>query len=323
MVIMSAIITSCGKISSFDTNDSSSVDDPFSTSDEMLNVDGYNYISAGVVFPNPESMTLEYNGESVKLEYEFYAENPCDMGLMIYVDGILQPYTVVSTNETTSMQVVNLAYNDTKRFQIEFTPVCGKKGDELVVVFANIYNAKIVELTDEVNKNTFGNNQQISQSIPWKLKMNADAPETNFNISMDYKIQRFSNSDKTEFMVTELDGTVRNKLDNVCEIEIRRDNTILNGITEFSIANSNALNFYVYGNATGTYRISLYGDFKQIPINGCDYVEVDIEKGQYVVVPFELSTEDVKNYKNLYSVVAPMDFNNFLDKSESIYIVTK
>lgn len=280
-----------------------------------------NYITADVITPNPENMTLTYNGSPVLVTYQFQCEKPCTMGLMIFVNGILQPYTVVSTGEETTMHTVEMSEKDTQQFQFEFTPVCGKSGDELVVIFANVYNAKVMELSGDVN--TFGNNHKISQPQSWTLELNADSENMAFGISNDFKTKEFSAEDKSNFIKTDLNGNRRDQLDNCCYIEIRQNGVLLDSQASMSQSFGNNLELYIYGNLTGKYRISLYGDFSRIPINGYDYIEVDIKKGEYTVVPFVFSADDVKKYKNVFAILAPMEFENSLSKSPSIYIKNK
>lgn len=279
-----------------------------------------NYITADVIAPNPENMTLTYNGSPISVTYQFQCEKPCIMGLMIFVNGILQPYTVISTGEETTMHTVEMGEKDTRQFQFEFTPVSGKSGDELVVVFANVYNAKVMELSGDIN--TFGNNHKISQPQPWTLKLNSDSENKNYNISNDFTIKEFSDEDKSNFIKTDINGNRRDQLDNCCNIEIRQNGILLDSPATMSQSSENNLEFYIYGNLTGKYRISLYGDFSRIPINGYDYIEVDVQKGKYTVVPFAFSA-DAKEYKNVFAILAPAEFENSLSKSPSIYIKYK
>lgn len=280
-----------------------------------------NYVSADVVSPTPKNMLLTYNGKPIQIEYQFMCEKACTMGLMIFVNGMLQPYKVVTSGDITTMHTVEMSDQDTKRFKLEFTPVCGEKNDKLVVIFANVYNAKVMELSGNIN--TFGNNQKISQPLPWTLILNEDCEQNDFEISTEYKKQVMTTKEKSEFIKIDNDGNRRNLLDNACVVEIRKKNMLLSGKVAFSTQDTNNLNIYIYGNMTGKYRLSLYGDFKQLPINGCDYVEVDIYKNEYAIVPFTYDAKFIAQYKNLFAILAPMDFKNGLEKSASIYIIAK
>lgn len=301
---------------------SSSNQDPFKEESALVRAPGSsNYITADVISPNPENMTLTYNGSPILVTYQFQCEKPCTMGLMIYVNGILQPYTITATGEETNMHTVEMGAEDTQQFGFEFTPVCGEKGDKLVVIFANVYNAKIIELTGDIN--TFGNNQKISQPHPWTLQLNADSIKKEFNIATDYQTNTFSEEDKSNFVRIDRDGNRRNQLDNNCYIDIRQNQQVLSSRIAMNHFVDNKLELYIYGNLTGKYRVSLYGDFDPLTINGQDYVEINVKKGEYTVIPFTLSAADAGRYKNVFAILAPMEFQNALSKSSSLYLMDK
>lgn len=276
-----------------------------------------NSVSGGIVSVSggTDGMTLHYDGTPVLIEYEFKSESPCVLGMMIYVNGLLQPYTV--SGEETTMHTIQMSEEDTKRFTLEFTPVCGKAGQELVIEFANIYNAKVMELKGGAN--TFGNSHKVFQSMPYKLELSTDSPMVEYEISDSYETRAFSEADWADFIRTDKDGKQRNILDDVCEIELCRDGKRLEEKSVFQEKEAEELSVQLYGNLTGKYRVSLYGDFQRIPINGYDYVEVVIEKGAYTVVPFSLDLKEVKA-KNLCAVAAPMEGENFVVKSPTIYL---
>lgn len=295
-------------------------EDPFKLNNDDDNIKApgsSNSITASIVTSTPEDMTIVYDGKPIALEYEFTSEKPCILGLMIYINGFLQPYTVKPEQETT-MHTVQLGSNDTQRFKFEFTPMCGTAGEELVVVFANVYNAKVIELSNSVN--TFGNNQNISQSMPWKLKLNSNSLNIKIKTSTLYDIKEFSNKDKEKFIKVDREGNRRNLLDDRCPLEIRNNGEILNGKFIFKKDKPTELSIYVYGNYTGKYRVSLYGDFQKNPINGYDYIDIDVKKDAYTIIPLTIDFEALK-IKNLYAISAPLEFKNFLEKSPSVYII--
>lgn len=153
------------------------------------------------------------------------------MSLRIFVNGILQPYTV------------EMSEKDTQQFQFKFTPVCGKSGDELAVIFANAYNDKVMELSGDVN--TFGNNNKILQPQPWTLKLNADSENMAFGISNDFKTKGFSAEDKYNFIKTDLNGNRREQLDSCCYIEIRRNGVLLDSQVTMSQSSGNNHKLYI------------------------------------------------------------------------------
>ena len=72
------------------------------------------------------------------------------------------------------------------------------------------------------------------------------------------------------------------------------------------------------GNFEGKYRISLYGDFKQVKINDNNYIDIDVKNNtQYSI---SIPVETIENYKNIYAVAVSLDNAEGLIKSSSYYI---
>ena len=85
---------------------SSSEQDPFKESGSAIErgSGSSNYITADILTPNPENMTLTYNGNPVLVTYQFQCEKPCTMGLMIFVNGILQSFRQVKRQLCTQLK---------------------------------------------------------------------------------------------------------------------------------------------------------------------------------------------------------------------------
>ncbi len=280
-------------------------------------------IEAGVISPVEKAMTLEYNGSPVTLEYQFKSSGTCTMGLMIFVDGFLQPYQVIGSAQETTMHTVDLEMDDPKSFQLEFIPVCGNVGETLTVVFANVYQAKVLELSGDVN--TFGNYQKISQPHPWHLEVNAGLDTKSKNISSLYQTKPFTPEEIQSFERSGSDGQIRSILDDRIYLDICKNDEVLR--EKIVIRQDDVFEIRAYGNLTGKYRISLYGDFQQIPINGYEYIEVDVKKDEYVSIPLTICLEDIVPYKNMFAVIAPVaavsESNTYteLSKSDSLYLI--
>lgn len=321
-VLIAGVFTSCAQNEKLNNSTTVSQNDLFNSAAEEETINrapgSSNQISSDIIVPNKESMTLTYNGKPIEAEYEFSCQNACTMGLMIFVDGSLQPYTV--DGKETTMHKVELKDNETKRFKFSFTPICGKKGDKLTVILANVYNPNVMELKGDIN--TFGNNHKISQPLPWKLQMNADSPERQLNISTDYKKISFTPQEKENYTSIDRDGKIHSELEGDVKIDIMNASQVINGKAELKKYSDNKMSIRVYGNSEGKYKVSLYGDFNLIPINGKDYIELEVEKDKYSVIDFTFSKEDSAKYKNIFAIAAPMDKDNSLGKSASVYIAS-
>ena len=89
----------------------------------------------GITSPNPDKHTLEYDGEPINVS--FSAENKGisgEWGLRMYINGYLQSYTV-ENNALNDMYIFRLEKEQECNFDFSFSPIIGKKGDELTVHF--------------------------------------------------------------------------------------------------------------------------------------------------------------------------------------------
>ena len=101
--------------------------------------------SFGIVSENDEKQVYEYNGGELHIPFKVEGLDEkirSDFGLLVFVDGIPQPYKMLKKNgeaaEEQYMHKFYLKNKEKQEFEIVFTPVAGKKGERVGVVFATI-----------------------------------------------------------------------------------------------------------------------------------------------------------------------------------------
>jgi len=264
------------------------------------------YIDSGIV--DYENVNLEYNGKPIEFDYKYNSSANCEMGLQLFVNGILQKFSV--DGENYNLYKVNCKSNKDEIFHVSFTPNNGTKGETASLIFANIYNPEIIEFKGEVN--TFGNYHKISQSMPWGIKMKEDVDAGNFKISSAYEKHKFTKEELNKFIRTNVDGSKTNILNEKMFFDTSKD------IERISKNNDKTVTFNLYGNLVGKYRISLYGDFEQININSYNYIDIEVQKNTQYSVSFPI--EMIERYKNIYAVAVSLDNTEGLIKSNSYYV---
>ncbi len=264
------------------------------------------YIDSGVV--DYDNVDFEYNGQPLEFDYKYNSTADCEMGLQLFVNGILQEFTV--NNEKFDLYKINCKANKDEIFHVSFTPNNGNKGETTSLIFANIYNPEIIEF--EGTLNTFGNYHKISQPMPWGIKMNVDAIQKSFTISSNYDEHKFTQEELNEFIRINEDGSKTNILDERIFFDTSKD------IQRISKNNEKTVTFNLNGNLEGKYRISLYCDFEQVNINGSDYIDINVKNNtQYSI---SIPIKEIENYKNVYAVAVALDNSEGLIKSSSYYI---
>lgn len=304
--LIALMLVGCNKVD----NDTNLTDtDPFESYNQIEANDFEESIAISSEVVGFEGACFEYNGKPIEFDYKFNASDNCEMGLQLFVNGIVQPF-VVDKKEYTLFKI-DCGKNEDTVFRISFEPNNGVIGETSSLIFANIFNPEIICFSSSTNN--FGNNHNISQPLPWGIKMNASPKNSlNQNINSNCSSRKLTKEELKAFERKKPDGSIENKLDNSIILSANKDDSIINTTKEKS------LELELYGNITGTYRISLYGDFDRIDINGSDYVDVKVEKNtKYSII---IDTKDLVNYKNVYAVAVALDNSEGLLKSASYYI---
>ena len=128
-VIMSALLCSCGTQS--EPLMESSGNDPFQVRNETIS---YEF---GVGNYDAEKRVMEGN-DSVSVAFTYQnGEGACEVGPMIFVNGMVQPYHV-GKEEAQTVTAVSLAPNEEKTVLAEFQPVTGNQERTPVRLFVSM-----------------------------------------------------------------------------------------------------------------------------------------------------------------------------------------
>ena len=167
------------------TDDKSSLQEeinPFDLSGEdMSNVIAS--FSFGVDEISETKSIMDYNGGELQFNCSLSnSEIPCEVGIIIFIDGYSQAFTTDEKTEENVVQAYSLKENENKTVKVKFTPDIGKKGDKL-----NVSIGTILFPSFKPNKDTktLLPNIQYGASLPWDLNILADGK--NKDISIDNK----------------------------------------------------------------------------------------------------------------------------------------
>lgn len=246
-------------------------------------------LNSGIVGEYPDS-TFVYDGAPIKIKYRWDAEGKFQMGLKVYLNGIEQRYSVNGTE--TNMHVEDMDSN-TKEFELEFTPNVGEKGENLEVLFANVFEPKILKISEE-GFLKFGHQQSISSPMLWYVRMESDGIKAASNIFEKLPSTKLSEEEKQAYMDKDNFGNTRNHLD-VQEIKFFQDDSeISNGI----IDSTKPLTIRILGGREGAYRVSVHKNFNVCAIDQKSYFDIVSDKESYtdIVIP----KNEFKSGDNVY-----------------------
>lgn len=151
----------------------------------------------------PEDFTYYYQGGVLNIPYTFYGGRvDSEVGLLIFIDGIVQQYSVGnSDNEIYDyMKNFNIDANSKENYMLNIIPNCGKSGDILKLNFVCI-DFPVLNISDESSIDL----QTMSTTISWKLSYLKDSDTLSLLPKKEFSISTISNTienyytDKTEF----------------------------------------------------------------------------------------------------------------------------
>lgn len=289
---------------------------------------GMGMFSYGIVAPNDDQQVYEYTGEEVHIPFKVTGldeEVSSDFGLLVFVDGLAQPYRIQANPAEPSaeqlMHKFSLKYEETEEFDIVFTPVSGQKGDKVGVVFATILQPDYKP--ENENKPNYGIYHSLSATLSQEIEFQAD-------LSGDKKLQPYKDAvtedipeeikNQAETVLT--DGS-SDYLDETTVNELLPEDPDQNLITA---TNGKAkLKFRIYGGLETTYRTTIFVNHTPVQVKGADYIETTLQKGKMNTVEIELDTSAYDKLNTIYaiSVVSGKDYltnNNSPLKTKSLLL---
>ncbi|AZS15685.1 hypothetical protein [Paenibacillus lutimineralis] len=290
---------------------------------------GMGAFSFGPVTANDEQQVFEYSGEEIRIPFKVTGMDKdvsSDFGLLVFLDGVSQPYRMEESNGSSSKeQVMHKFYlknEESKEFDIVFTPVIGQKGDKAGVVFATILQPDY-EPEDE-SKTNYGIYHSLNATLPQEIYFKSDIASTsNLHSYSEAAVQDIPEEIRNQAETIITDGS-SDYLDETTTIELLPEDT---GSNVISAKNGKAkLEFHIYGGLETTYRTTIFVNHIPVQIMGSDFIETTLQKGKMNTVELELDTSAYGRLNTIYavSVVSGKDYltnSNSPLKTKSLLLV--
>lgn len=285
--------------------------------------------SFGIISSDPKMQVYEYNEKEMHIPFRVSGmneKNNSDFGLMVFVDGVLQPYKIADVNgetgEEQTMQKFSLANEETKEFNIILPPVTGKAGDRIGINFCTIFKPDF--MPQDEKKPLYGNYHQLSSTIPQEIYFKTDA--LNPKAINNYTNAVFMNISQEIIDKDKASGGSGDFSDSYPRAQLLQENEDLNRLN----AQEGKVKFklQIYGGGETTYRFSLFLNNKPIQIMGCDVIDITTQRNKMAVAELELETSEFAELSTLYAVGIPcgkdyLSSNNLPIKTSSVLLVNK
>lgn len=292
------------------TTEQSSEYDPFAkTNDEAVSstVGSYNY---GVEWEEGKELVLDY---APTVSFRYFVNNSgnaADFGLLIFVNGIRQPYRTEENTENKLLHIFDVQQNERKVQTIEFEPVVGEMGDEVSVEIISMFEPSYINTENSVY-NFYHN---ISSLLPSKMnvteKTNLSEPE----ICSDYMVTSITEEMLQEF--NSYGSENGNPLDNQVYIDTLKNEKFYTpkalleeepDITPFTL--NDTVTLCMYGGAPCKYRVSMYinHDLVAGAFDGADYIDITTANDSICKKTININNLNIelKDYNYLYFIAVP------------------
>lgn len=235
---------------------------------------------------------LGYNGKEIEVDVTLdNGIKDCELGIIIFVNGIPQPYYTNDYRDTKYIIPYSINKFTKKNIKIAFTPITGNIGETLTILFGCMLNPSI-EATE--NMKTFGNNHKLLFLEPYFI-------ESKYNYG-EVKILKCNNFINLPYQ--EDNDTYK------CIVTI--DN---NEVDRIDIGNKLRLNIELSGKE-GNYIILAYINHSLVPIiNGKSYYTlVSLKNNQKTIfkIDYEAINLKLNKYNHMYFIMIPLDKDNIM-----------
>ena len=259
----------------------------------------------GYGFPDNSPNQYVYQGTTIEIPY--YIENMgkageknAEVGLLLFANGEPQPFSVGEEGkkrEEVVMQKFSLSPGEKKELKLRFHPVSGKKGENIGIIPATIWNPDFFPKSKE-NPN-FGNCLQLGANIPLTIQMKSDGKALYTHAETNAKMVDIPKEILAAYEGAEGEDSY-DILDNSVgfTMEPSEKNTRLlkaeNGKADITIN--------LYGGKQVTDKITVFINNEPIVINDGNYIEIDTKKGKMWQINFSLDVSKYGECSTIYAV---------------------
>ena len=248
---------------------------------------------------------------SAELMMEVDSSGACELGYMLFVDGIVQQYEVgdeksylvpVECNEGISNEVLNV------------TPMIEDDREEHILNSVCLYHPSF---RVSAEKTHYGNYHRMSQLLPWKISGAFDKADV--TISTDVIYQPISEDIKEKYIRVNRDGTVIKQYETMLYSKFYQ-----NDVETQRFQGGENTQLILFGGEECTYRISLFVNHCPVAVfSGAEYIDVTMKKEQMALIDLDFSEIAISDYSCLYAILCPLDSTGndtdpLVEKTESI-----
>lgn len=291
--------------------------DPFAQSDDDTSSSIGGSYSFGVEWEEGKELVFDY---APTVSFRYYVSNSgnaTDFGLLLFVNGISQPYRTEEYSETKSMHMFDVNQDERKVQTIEFEPVIGEKGDEISVEIVTMFHPGFIQ----TGNSNYEFNHNISSLYPSKMRVTQETGLSEPEVCSEYEVTPITDEMRQKFNTMNSTGGYNgNTLDNMVYIETLKNDVFYTPAdllekepdnTPFTLNDSVTL--CMYGGVPCKYRVSMYinHDLVMGAFDGADYIDITVSGDSICIKTIDLEKLNLslEDYNHLYFIAVPFYTN--------------
>ncbi len=273
-----------------------------------------------------ERDVFPYSGEPLKIPFMLRGtlESPQEVGLLLFVDGIAQPYSAVLADGTeltdAYMQTFQLEQDVENIFNLVFQPVTGKAGDNLSIQAITILRPSY--LPEGMENPNYGFYHSANITIPLQIAFEKDAPaEGQKAATNNYEVVDIPKSitDNDEFF-----GLENSRDTNTALSVVPGEDE--NGSVIYSRDGTVTFKVRLYGGPEADHNITVFVNHQPVQVDGADYLAVRTQKDKMVEATITLDASAFGEINTIYAIASSTGRDSGLTetvKSPSILFINK
>ncbi len=285
----------------------------------------------GIDLPDGGESVVTYDGGELSIPYYVTGSGSGkNIGLLVYMNGVPQPYRIDGEGEYAYMHIFDLQNDDEKRrFDLSFIPAAGSSGETVRATVASIYYPQFKP--DMVNSSGYGFYQGAA-SAGYDIIFNADPPEGGASAPADVLLENVAVSNELmteEFIERNLESggltsggkSPLDRLDTEVMTFVTYDGEKVYDNLDTTGRDSVRVAFELCGVPGTTLQVSFYADHAPLGDGTADCWEITLEKGKVARVEADVRVSELEDITTFYAVAVSGEGRSEFIKSSSLAFV--
>lgn len=294
LICVSTILCGCSGNVSVSAPESGVIDNPFEETADAEESQGASTIASyGLGYAADESVTLSGGTLTIPIELSGGKEST-QVGILIYLDGILQSYSTETSQSKKTMHLFDTAAKNKTTFSVDVDAVFD---GSLEKHYINLVSVLLPNYRPADKTSTFGTYHSGLTVLPKEITIADDSGAEYQSDIPAYDSNTFIKNDDIKKYDIEDDSYAAFVLLNAADSDKKL--YIDNGRLSLSLLS------YTMQADSGVYRVSFYKNHEPVKLSGgFDYIDVAVEKGKMSLTDIQI--EDISAGDFVYCVAVPL-----------------